>query len=70
MTAEPGGGQWVDPREWLVAALKADGRDPAEAEALLPPREGSRRAQAVADLAAYEEALRIYERLVARGGRI
>ncbi len=60
--------QWADPRKWLVAALKATGRDPAEAEALLSPQEGSRRAQAIADLAAFEEARRIYERLIA-GGR-
>ncbi|MCI0407321.1 MAG: serine/threonine-protein kinase, partial [Acidobacteria bacterium] len=63
------GVQWTDPREWLVKALQAEGRDPAEAEALLPPREGSRRVQAVSNLAVYEEARRIYERLVANGRR-
>ncbi len=62
-----GGVQWPNPREVLLAALKADGRDAAEADTLLPPREGSRRAQALADLATYEEARRIYERLVAKG---
>jgi serine/threonine protein kinase len=61
------GVQWGDPRAWLVAALTADGRDPAEAEALLPQRQGSRRAQAIADLAGYEAARRIYERLIANG---
>jgi serine/threonine protein kinase len=63
------GGYWDDPREWLVRAVQAEGRDPAEAEAYLPPRRGSRKAQAIADLAAYEEARRIYERLVAGGRR-
>jgi serine/threonine protein kinase/tetratricopeptide (TPR) repeat protein len=61
------GVQWPDPQPWLAAALKADGRDPAEAGALMSPREGSRRAQAVADLAAYDAAQRIYERLVDNG---
>jgi serine/threonine protein kinase len=62
-----GGGDWSDPQRWLEAALKADGRDPAEGGALMPPREGSRRAQAMADLAGYDAAQRIFERLVANG---
>ena len=61
------GVQWDDPRYWLEEALRAAGRDPAEADSLMPRREGSRQAQAIADLAAYEEARRIYERLVANG---
>ncbi|MEM2582431.1 MAG: serine/threonine-protein kinase [Candidatus Caldarchaeum sp.] len=61
------GVQWDDPRIWLERALRAAGRDPSEADALIPRREGSRQAQAVADLAAYEEARRIYERLVESG---
>ena len=60
------GSEWDDPREWLVQAFEADGRDPAEVEAFLPPRGGSQ-AQAIADLAAYEEALRIFDRLRAAG---
>ncbi len=63
------GGYWHDPREWLIMAFQADGRDPAQAQAFLPARGGSRKAQAIADLAAYEEAQRIFERQVA-GGRI
>ncbi len=62
------GAQWTDPREWLVRALAADGRDASEAAALLPTRQGSRKAQAIADLAAYNQARLIFERLVA-GGR-
>jgi tetratricopeptide (TPR) repeat protein len=61
------GAQWQDPQQWIAAALKADGRDPVEAGVLMPPREGSRRAQAVADLAGYDAAERIFERLVADG---
>src|SRR5262249_8127106 len=61
------GARWEDTREWLNKALKADGRDPGEAEKLLPARSGSRKAQALADLAAYEEAQRIYVRLIASG---
>lgn len=59
---------WDDPREWLVRALQADGRNPAEAEKLLPACRGSPKAQVIADMAAYDEAQRIFERLVA-GGR-
>jgi predicted Zn finger-like uncharacterized protein len=62
-----GGATWADPREWLRKAVREAGRSAAEVEALLPARQGSRRAQAIADLAAYEEARRIFERLVARG---
>jgi tetratricopeptide (TPR) repeat protein len=62
------GVEWDDPRKWLVKALQAEGGDPAEADAFLAPRWGTRQAQAVADLAAYDEARRRYERLVA-GGR-
>lgn len=61
------GVQWTDPREWLVKALQADGRDAAEADSMICPRTGSRRAQAIADLAAYDAARQILERLVARG---
>jgi tetratricopeptide (TPR) repeat protein len=61
------GYKWDDPREWLIKAFKAEGRDPAQVEAFLPRRADSRKAQAIADLAAYEEAERILERLVADG---
>jgi tetratricopeptide (TPR) repeat protein len=62
------GARWDDPREWLIKALQAEGRDPAEADSLLPPRTGPRQAQVIADLAAYEAARQIYENLSA-GGR-
>jgi tetratricopeptide (TPR) repeat protein len=61
------GARWTDPREWLVKALTADGRDAAEADDLIPPRPRSRQAQATADMAAYDEAQRIYTRLVGAG---
>jgi tetratricopeptide (TPR) repeat protein len=63
------GFQWSDPRDWLVKALKAGGRDPGEAKRLLPSGGGSRKAQAISDLAAYEEARRLYTRLIASGRR-
>lgn len=55
---------WHDPLTWLRKGLREAGRDPAEAERLAPRRTGSRRAQAVADLAVYEEAARLYQGLV------
>jgi hypothetical protein len=60
----------LDPRGWLIKALVADGRDPAGIDALLPPTAASHRAQAVADMAALEEARQIYERLAAYGREI
>jgi serine/threonine protein kinase len=59
--------EWRDPREWLRFALEADGRDPDEADSLLPAAGRSRESQAVADLAAFEEARRILEGAIARG---
>ena len=62
------GSSWVDPRELLEQVLRAEGRDPAEAEAIASKRAGSRRGDLVADLAIYDEARRVYERLL-KGGR-
>ncbi len=61
------GAEWQDPRPCLRSALEEEGRDPGLAESLVPRGHGSRRAQAVADLAVFDEALRIYERLIAAG---
>jgi tetratricopeptide (TPR) repeat protein len=61
------GGRWSDPREWLVKALKAAGRDPSEADSLVPPGAVSRRAQVTADVAVLDAAQRIYRRLLASG---
>jgi len=58
---------WPDPTRWLEEALKESGRDPSEAAKIRPPRFGYRRARAVADMAAYEEAYRLMEDLVASG---
>ena len=63
-----GGAFWDDPRVWLEKALLAAGRDPSEAVGLLAQRGATRQGELVADLAGYEEAKRIYERLV-RDGR-
>ncbi|HYH66886.1 MAG TPA: serine/threonine-protein kinase, partial [Urbifossiella sp.] len=59
--------EWEDPAEALREALRDAGRAPAEADPFLPPRAGSRRAFAVADLEPYGEAIRVYERLAATG---
>src|SRR5262249_48534424 len=61
------GVRWDDPRTWLVAALRADGRNPAEADALVPSGAVSRRSQVTADLAVLDAAQRIYRRLLAAG---
>ncbi len=61
------GVQWADPRTWIERALRAAGRNPREAHSLMLERTGPRVAQSVADLAAYEEAARLYEGLMAAG---
>jgi hypothetical protein len=61
------GGQWRDPRVWLTLALRATGRNPAEIQRTFLPRTGSRKAQAIADLAAYEEARGMLADLVTQG---
>src|SRR5207248_1395601 len=60
-------GRWESPRKWLTLAYQAAGRDPTEVEAVLPPPASSRKAQAVADLAVYEEARLLVEQLLAAG---
>ncbi|HEX7518311.1 MAG TPA: serine/threonine-protein kinase [Chthoniobacterales bacterium] len=62
-----GGMEWSEPLKWLRKAFRAAGYDPAKAELHIPARTGSRRAQAIADMVVYEEAYRIFERLVAEG---
>jgi serine/threonine protein kinase len=62
-----GVGGWPDPETGLRTALEADGRDPAEADALVGQKAVSRRAAAVADLIAFQEIRRIWEKLAARG---
>jgi tetratricopeptide (TPR) repeat protein len=62
------GERWDPPRKWLGRAFEASGRDPTEAEAHVPAPSGTRRAQAVADLAVYEEARAILERKLSAEG--
>lgn len=60
-------GRWESPRKWLTLAFQAAGRDATEVDAALPAAATSRRAQAVADLSAYEEARLLLEQLVRDG---
>lgn len=64
------GGSWDDPKEWLERALRAQGRDPTEAAEIVARHGSSRRGQLVADVAAYDEARRMYERLIEGGRKI
>ncbi len=59
--------EWRDPREWLLEAFEAAGRSAAEIETYLPQPASSRKAQAIAELPAYEEARRILVQLIADG---
>jgi serine/threonine protein kinase/lipopolysaccharide biosynthesis regulator YciM len=58
---------WTDPRQWLERALEAEGRDTVEAAEIVARHGRSRRGQLIADVAAYDEARRMYERLVKHG---
>jgi serine/threonine protein kinase len=62
-----GSGRPDPPRRWLKLAFQEAGRDPTEADAVLPPPAASSKAQAVADLSAYEEARQMLQRLVDEG---
>jgi tetratricopeptide (TPR) repeat protein/tRNA A-37 threonylcarbamoyl transferase component Bud32 len=62
-----GGAAWTDPRVWLEKALRAAGRGPAEAAAMLGQRGVTRRGELVAEMAVYDEAKRLYVRLVREG---
>jgi serine/threonine protein kinase len=55
------GSAWSDPRGWLQLAYQATGADPATIGERWPLRMGNRRAMALADLAAMEEARRRLE---------
>jgi hypothetical protein len=59
---------WANPKEWLQKALRAAGRDPTEAAAIMAQLADVLRAEIVVKLAAYEEAKRLYAPMV-RDGR-
>ena len=61
------GGSWADPRKWLERALREEGHDPAEAAEIVARHGSSRRGKLVADVAAYDEARRAFERLIMSG---
>jgi tetratricopeptide (TPR) repeat protein len=58
---------WADPTKWLERALEADGRNKSEAAKILAPSAASRRGQLAADIAAFNSARAIYERLIYNG---
>ena len=59
---------WTDPQMLLEWALREDGRDPAEAAKMAARHGGLRRGKLVADIAVYEEARFVFERLVKKRG--
>jgi serine/threonine protein kinase len=58
---------WTNPRYWLIEALQAEGKSLDALEGMLPAAQQTRRAQAVADLAASEKARVVLLRLVKAG---
>lgn len=62
------GVQWIDPREWLATVLQLEGGDPSDPRLHAVPAARTRKAQAIEDLAIYDDVQHRLERLVA-GGR-
>ncbi len=60
---------WEDPHLWLREAFSVAGLVTAEAEKISLPRSGSRESQAICDLAAYEELVRIVTELAGSRAR-
>jgi len=61
------GAHWDDPLEWLKQAITDADLDADEIEKTIPERKGSRQVQALVDLEIYNEAIRIYNELIADG---
>lgn len=62
------GVQWIDPREWLATVLHLEGADLSDSQLRAASAARSRKAQAIEDLAIYDNVQRRLETLVA-GGR-
>jgi len=61
------GVQWTDPREWLATVLQLEGADLSDPQLRAVPAARTRKAQAIEDLAIYDNVQRRFERLVASG---
>ena len=59
--------QWSDPREWLATVLQLEGADLSDPQLRAVPAARTRKAQAIEDLAIYDNVQRRLERLVASG---
>ena len=66
-TTTASGLRWRDPQAWLTLAMEAAGRNPVEIQRMLSSRTGSRKAQAISDLAVYDEARGMLANLVTQG---
>ena len=58
---------WDDPRDWIVAAIQLRGGNPLDADARLLERRGTRKAQGIADLAAFEDAHQMFQAMADAG---
>lgn len=61
------GVQWIDPREWLATVLQLEGGAPSDPQLRVVPAAQTRKAQAIEDLAIYDNVQRRFEKLVASG---
>ena len=61
------GARWDDPRWWLDFAYRAADLDPRDAVRFWPSAAYTSRSMAVADLAAFLEALRVFEPIASQG---
>lgn len=62
-------GEWDDPVVWLRTACEAVGSDFSMVGQHEPPRPGSLKAQAIEDLAIFEQARQLFEEAIAKGQR-
>ena len=63
------GVQWIDPREWLAKVLQLEGADPSDPQLRVVSAARTRKAQAIEDLAIYDNVQRRFEKLVTNGRR-
>lgn len=61
------GVQWTDPREWLATVLQLERADLSDPQLRAVPAARTRKAQAIEDLAIYDNVQRRLERLIASG---
>lgn len=61
------GGAWTNPRDWLLAALREHGLGRPSLASMPPPIQGGTTSKTMADLAIFDEAYRLFKRMLSAG---